>query len=243
MKSRTFLFGAAGFAAAASLLQAARAPSGLPTFSDPLSIDNPFHPFVVGRVKHFEIVQGHTDGEVLDTYLSDTRVFSWNGTSVSCRVLQEMEIEDGLIHEISRNYFAQADDGTVYYFGETVDVFDATGGVTHPGGWLVGGPTAPGDPPETATAADPTVYMPDDPEVGDIFKPEDLMPFVDETDEVIKVGQNVSVEGGHFDGCIQIRESSLLSSGTETKWYAPGVGVVKVKEKGEVLALQSVTDP
>lgn len=243
MKSRTFLVGAAALAVAASLLQAARVSPGSPTFSDSLSITNAFHPFVVGRVKHFEIVQGHTDGEVLDTYLADTRVFSWNGASVSCRVLQEIELEDGLVHEISRNYFAQADDGTVYYFGETVDVFDGSGGVTHPGGWLVGGPTAPGDPPETATATDPTVYMPAHPQVGDVFKPEDLFPFADETDQVIKVGQNVNVEGGHFNGCIQIRESSLLSSGTETKWYAPGVGVVKVKEKGELLALQSVTDP
>ena len=243
MRSYSFLAGSACAVAFTAIAYAAAATSDKPVFSDPLAIDNPFHPFVVGRVKHFEIVQGHTDGEVLDTYLADTRNFSWNGTTVSCRVLQEEEIEDGVLHEVSRNFFAQADDGTVYYFGETVDVFDGNGGVTHPGSWLVGGPTDPNDPPDTATATAPAVYMPFDPQVGDLFKPEDLYPVADETDEVIKIDQNVSLEAGHFTGCIQIQESSLLSSGTETKWYAPQVGVVKVKEKGEILALQSITDP
>jgi hypothetical protein len=85
--------------------------------------------------------------------------------------------------------------------------------------------------------------MPADPEVGDVFKPEDLLPFVDESDEVLHVGQNVSVPAGHFTGCIQIEESSLLSADTETKWYAPGIGVVKVKEHSEGLVLDAVVDP
>jgi hypothetical protein len=44
-----------------------------------------------------------------------------------------------------------------------------------------------------------------------------------------------------FTGCIEVRESSQLSSATETKWYAPGLGVIKVKEKAEVVVLDSVT--
>lgn len=226
-------------AAALSLLASAQVPSGPPVFGAPLSITNRYFPFHVGRVKHFEIQQGHTDGEELHAYLPDTRTFAWSGTTVACRVLQETSVEDGVVAEISRNYFAQADDGTVYYFGETVDNYDGGVIVNHHGSWLVGGPTG-SDPAETAVATDPTVYMPARPEVGDVFKPEDLYPFVDESDLVVRAGITSSTPYGVFKDCIEIRESSRLDTSTETKWYAPGFGAVRVKEKGEVLSLEDV---
>jgi hypothetical protein len=77
--------------------------------------------------------------------------------------------------------------------------------------------------------------------VGDTFKQEDLFPIVDETDEVVAVGVTVTVEAGRFENTIQILESSRLDSGTETKWYAPGVGVVQSTAKGEKLELISST--
>ena len=244
MKLRTTLLGTIGLAAISIVpARAAEVPSGPPVFGNPLSITNPYHPFVVGRVKHLETQQGHTDAEDTDVYLAATRTFSWNGTSVACHILEETALEDGAIVEISKNYFAQADDGTVYYFGEVVDIYENGVVVGHGGSWLVGGPTQPGDPAETATAPDPNVFMPANPELGDVFKPEDLVPFVDETDVIVKVGLNVSTPGGHFSNCIQIDESSQLSPATETKWYAPGLGVVKVKERGEVLVLDAVSDP
>jgi len=218
-------------------------PVGPPTFTDPLTIDNPYHPFVVGRMKFFEIRQGHTDGEVVDTYLPEVRVFDVDGTMVSTRALEEMELEDGELVEISHNYFAQADDGTVYYFGEVVDIYEDGMVVSHDGSWLVGGPTMPGDPADTADAEEPTIYMPGNPEVGDVFFPEDLLPYVYESDEIVKVEKNVSVPGGHFEDCIVTEESSVLSEDTEMKWYAPGMGVIKGKESGEILVLVDVVDP
>ena len=226
----------------AVLVHAAEVPPWPPFFSNPLTITNLYHPFVVGRVKTFEVQEGSVDAMVVDTYLPDIRIFDWSGTSVTCRTLQEMEVEDGEIAEISRNFFAQADDGSVYYFGETVDIYENGAIVGHGGSWLVGGPQA-GDPTETATALDPTVFMPAFPEVGDVFKPEDIFPFADETDEVLKVGKTVVVSAGQFVGCIKIEESSLLSESTEIKWYAPAVGVIQVKEQGETLELVDLLDP
>jgi len=243
MKPHSILIGIFVAGAVASLLHAKEVPAGPPVFTNPLSITNPYHPFVPGRVKHYEVIQGHTDAEDIHTYLADTRTFSWRGALVSCRVLQETSIEDGQTVEISRNYFAQADDGTVYYFGEVVDNYDGGSVVSHEGSWLVGGPSDPSDPPETATDSDPNVFMPAHPELGDVFKPEDALPFVDESDLILKVRQKVSVPAGRYARCIQVRESSVLTTATETKWYAPGLGVIKVKEHGEVLALDEVTGP
>jgi len=133
MKLHSILLGIFGVGAFTSLHHAVEVPAAPPVFSNPLSITNPYHPFVPGRVKHYEVIQGHPDAEDIDTYLSDTRTFSWNGKLVRCRVLQETSIEDGQVVEISRNYFAQADDGTVYYFGEIVDIYDLGVVVSHSG--------------------------------------------------------------------------------------------------------------
>jgi hypothetical protein len=182
-----------------------------------------------------------TKTAAVDLYLTETRVFHWNGTIVECRILREIAFEDGELVESSDNYFAQADDGTVYYFGEVVDNY--VNGVidNHGGSWLVGGPTLPFDPAETGAAPNPAVFMPADPQVGDVFKPEDLFPIVDETAKVMATDVDVIVPAGKYDGAITIQESSRLSAGTELKWYAPGVGVVKVRTRGETLRLESST--
>lgn len=216
-------------------------PTQTPQFSNPLNFTNRFMPFQPGGMKVF---QGESDGAkevVVDLYLTETRTFVWNGKDVVTRILRETEFENGKLIEISDNYFAQDDDGTVYYFGEVVDNYEDGKVDNHEGSWLVGGPTRPTDPPETGVETDPTVFMPANPEVGDVFKPEDLFPLVDETAEVDRVNVTVRVPAGKFKGAIRIKESTRLSSATETKWYVPGVGVVKASGKDELLELISST--
>jgi hypothetical protein len=163
-----------------------------------------------------------------------------NDIDVPCRILVEEAYESDELVERSFNYFAQADDGTVYYFGEVVDNY--VDGVidNHEGSWLVGGPTQ-SDPAETGNAPKPAVFMPANPELGDVFKPEDLYPLVDETGTVVGVDLDVHVLGVKYDGAIKVKESTRLSTETELKWYAPGVGVVKVQTQGESLRLSFST--
>ncbi len=72
----------------------------------------------VGCLKVFQGADGRAKTVGVHIYLAETRSFDWNGAAVQCRVLREVAFEDGQLLEISDNYFAQADDGTVYYFGE-----------------------------------------------------------------------------------------------------------------------------
>jgi len=225
---------------AAPPLAAAAVPGGSPTFSHPLDITNAYMPFQPGGVKVFN---GGNEGRrtvVVDLYLTTTRTFRVNKKSVRCRILQETEFEGGQVSEISQNFFAQADDGTVYYFGELVDKYEGGVIVSHEGSWLVGGP-GPGDPKETATASAPAIFMPGQPEVGDVFKPEDLFPVVDETVTVKAVGLSLTVTAGRFSNVIQVEETSRLPGAPEAKWYAAGVGVVKVRARGEFLSLVATT--
>ena len=219
----------------------AEVPSGPPKFGNPLNIDNAFFPFQPGGLKVFTGSDHGTKTEAIDYYLTATRTFRLNGKKVDCRILVEEAYEDAELVERSFNYFAQADDGTVYYFGEVVDNYENGVIVNHDGSWLVGGATLPSDPPGIGNAPEPAVFMPANPELGDVFKPEDLFPIVDETAEVVGVDLDVLVPAGKYDGAIAVEESTQLAAGTELKWYAPGVGVVKVQTKGETLRLEFST--
>jgi hypothetical protein len=216
-------------------------PSAPPTFGNPLNINNPFFPFQPGGLKVYSGKDHGTKTASMDKYLTATRTFILNGSNVACHILVEEGYENGELVERSFNYFAQADDGTVYYFGEVVNIFENGVVTSHEGSWLVGGPTLPSDPPDAGNATKPGLFMPANPELGDIFKQEDLFPIVDETDEVVGVDLDVLVPSGKYDGAIEVQESSRLEPATELKWYAPGVGVVKVQTKGETLRLESST--
>jgi len=233
---RSFL-GAALLGAVVVGLAVASVPDAPGAFSDPLDIDNPYFPFEPYRLKHFELASADGGVHVIDVYLPITREFELaDGTKVECACLQEWEIEDGEVIEISLNYFAQADDGTVYYFGETVDVFE-DGQVFHDGSWLVGGPKA-GDPAGTLTADAPTVIMPGNPEPGDVWKPEDLPD--DDLEEFVKFKgyvDAIEILAGTYEDVLKVREKTPA---VEFKWYAPGVGFIRSQEASEFLELSSL---
>jgi hypothetical protein len=226
----------------APLVLVCSATAGSPTFGTPLAITNRFHPFPPGGVKVFKGTADGTPSVIVDFYLTTTRTFLVSGTEVPTRTLQETEFEGGVVREISQNFFAQADDGTVFYFGELVDEYEDGVVTGHEGSWLVGGPVQPNDPADAGNAPAPAVFMPANPMVGDTFKPEDLFPLVDETVTVDAVGQNVRTAAGKFTDAIRVTETSQLPDSTrETKWYASGVGVVKGKARGERFALIATT--
>jgi hypothetical protein len=214
-----------------------------PVFSNSLNIANAFFPFQVGGTKVFSGTEEGRRTTSVDLYLAETRSFAFNGKTVECRILREINFERGELIESTDNYFAQADDGTVYYFGEVVDNYEGGAIADHDGTWLVGGRTLDSDPPaeEVGDETDPTIFMPASPKVGDKFKPEDLFPIVDETGEVIAVGRKVVTPADRYEGAIIVRETSQLTPAIEKKWYAPGVGVVKVRGTREILVLSAST--
>ena len=220
-------------------------PEGPPTFSNALEIDNRYLPFHPGTMRIYEVTeQEDIIGVTVDFFLEETRTFQWNGSEVPCRIMKSLDFQDGQLDGISWVFLAQADDGTVYFFGELDDTYVGDGVVVHHSSWLVGGPTLPTDPPFSEWRADPTIFMLAEPEVGDSYKREDIPPTLDETNEVVTLGVDVSVPGGDFDDAIEILETTSLEPGLEdTKWYAPGVGVVKGFDGIELTVLLASTPP
>jgi hypothetical protein len=116
----------------------------VPAFSNPTQVTNPLFPIaklrsvvMLGRVDRLPFRT-----EV--TLLPGTKTIAWNGQTVEVLVSQYVAFLDGRIREVALDWYAQADDGSVWYFGE--DVFNYEAGVVADtdGTWLAGqdGPAA-----------------------------------------------------------------------------------------------------
>jgi hypothetical protein len=208
-----------------------RLDTTVPTFSDPTNITNPFFPVSSQRSV---LLLGHVDGEPFRsevTLLPFTRIIEWEGQLVETLVSQYNAFLDGRIEEIAYDYYAQADDGSVWYFGE--DVFDFRDGtiVVTEGTWLAGqdGPAA--------------MIMPADPRTGDTYRPENAPPLVFEEVTVTDTGQALSGPLGPISDGLLVRELHL-DGATEDKIFAPGYGEFRTSDGKdlEALALAVPTD-
>jgi hypothetical protein len=201
-----------------------RVDTAVPSFSDPTNVTNPLHPTAnVDSV----LLLGQVDGRAFRTevtLLPDTRIIEWQGQQVETLVSQYVAFLDGRIHEVAYDFYAQADDGSVWYFGE--DVFNFADGViadTH-GTWIAGkdGPAA--------------MIMPGSPSVGDTYRPENIPGFVFEEVTVKSAGQGLRGPLGPIDGGLVVEE--LHMDGTyEDKTFAPGYGEFYTAAGGDVEAL------
>ncbi|NUN53602.1 MAG: hypothetical protein HUU06_12570, partial [Planctomycetaceae bacterium] len=228
------------------LSPAARAsvPGGTPVFTDPLDIDNDLFPFRTGSIKVFRGTERRIAVTVVEAHLPEVRTFAWEGGEVACRTLRETIFEDGALLESSLGFYAQAQDGTVWSFGEVAEPV----GDDDPGGdpdeddtsWVVGA-LAPGDPEGTISVPGPTVFMPATPEAGDTWTPDAGDPGTDEVDTVLDAAARVRCPAGVFLGCLEVEERSGDSPERAFKWYAPGVGAIAARGPGERLLLQATT--
>jgi hypothetical protein len=196
-----------------------------PTFSNPTSVTNPLFPISDLRSV---VLNGHVDGRDFrteTTLLPDTRVIEWSpGQCVKTLVSQYVAYLGGRIQEVALDFYAQGDDGSVWYFGE--DVFNYGHGVVQDteGTWLAGkeGPAA--------------MIMPAQPRVGDVNRAENIPGLVWEEVAVKATGRTVAGPRGPVAGAIVGRE--LHDDGTlSDKVFAPGYGEFFTAEAGDVEAL------
>jgi hypothetical protein len=148
---------------------------------------------------------------------------------VECTVLTETEFEDGELVEISYNYFAQDEQGNVYYFGEDVDDYEDGKIAGHGGAWLVG-----------RNAREPCLFMPAVLEVGFHFKRENSPPHAEEFDLIERLDGTLEVGGRRFADLLVIVEGDKARRFDERKYYARGIGLIS--ENG-TLDLQLADSP
>jgi hypothetical protein len=196
----------------------------LPVFSDPTRITNPRFP--IGEL-HSALLLGHVDGKPFrteTTLLPGTGTVVWNGRPVEVLVSQYVAFYGGRLQEVAIDRYAQADDGSVWYLGE--DVFDYAEGTVDrtEGTWLAGreGP--------------PAMIMPADPQVGDVYRPENIPGIVFEEVTVTSVEETVDGPLGPVPGAILVSELHADGS-TEDKTFVPGYGEFVTSGGGDLEAL------
>jgi hypothetical protein len=203
-----------------------------PTFSRPTPITNPLHP--TSRVEQV-IFGGHVDNKPFRTevtLLPETKPTPYRGATIDTALIQYVAYLDGRIQEVAIDRYAQADDGSVWYFGEDYSAFEDGKVTDTKGTWVVDDKTPAAQ------------IMPAHPQVGDVYRPENVPEVVFEEVRVDKVGMNVPGPSGNISGAMEVNE--LHMDGTrEGKIFAPGYGEFSTGDPGgdlEAVSLASPTD-
>jgi hypothetical protein len=201
----------------------ARVDLRMPTFSHPTEITNPLFPV---SEQASVLMLGHVDGKPFRTevtLLPDPEVVRWAGMNVQVLVSQYVAYLGGKIDEVAYDRYAQADDGSVWYFGEDVFDFRDGGIVVTEGTWLAGRDGAP------------AMIMPAHPHVGDVYRTENAPPFVFEEVTVGSVSEHLHGPFGPVTG-MRARELHMDAS-SEDKLFAPGYGEFRTAGGGDLEAL------
>ena len=190
-----------------------------------LNIDNRYFPLPVGQ--QWDLT-GVDEGERLGlqiTVLNETETFFKGRKQVTTRVVKEHEWADANGNaridpgeepiEISWNYFAQTEQGTVCYFGEIVDIYEGGVVVSHEGSWRA-----------DARGNAPGIYMPAEPKEGMRFQQELAPGIAEDTATIVATGRTTRVPAGTFRDTIRVRDVNPLDGSSGIKVYAPGVGLI-----------------
>lgn len=211
---------------AAGIAMASATGQAQPLFSHPRAITNSFLPLATLKQDILESKDEHVER----TAKPDVKkIFTIGGQTVAALAVEDKELADGKLTEITLDYFAQDDAGNVYYLGEDVDQYKDGKISGHSGGWLLGKDTQK-----------PGWLMPAHPKVGDKFRSEDVPKITTEADEVVSVSETVTVPAGTFQNCVKVEEHAS-DGATEYKYYAPGIGCIKEVDSDGELSLKSHT--
>ena len=174
------------------------------------------NPYVILKPGYQLTLEGKEGGKTVRLVISvldETKAIG----GIDARVVEERETENGVVVEVSRNYFAiHKTTKDVYYLGEDVDIYKNGKVAGHEGAWLHG-----------VSGATLGLLMPAAPVVGQRYYQEVAPKVAMDRAEIISLAAHLVTPAGTYERCLETEESTPLESGKERKLYAPGVGLIK----------------
>lgn len=190
-------------------------------FTDGTTIDNSFVPLLPGRQLTLE---GKSDGEPHKLVITVTDLWKQvNG--VRTLVVLEQDYDDGVLAENELAFEAQDDNGNVWNLGEYPEEFEDGAFIGAPNTWIAG---------QNGGAAG--VLMRVSPHPGQSSYFEGLAPAIGFQDQatISQENQRTCTPVACYRGVLVIDETNPAEPGDghQLKYYAPGVGNVRVEAVG-----------
>jgi hypothetical protein len=159
---------------------------------------------------------------------------------IPAMVTWDVDRDKGQLAETELAFFAQDNDGNIWTMGEYPEVYQNGTFTGAPSTWIAG-----------VSRAQAGVQIRSEPKVGGGEYLQGISPDVDFLDcaKDIKTGERTCVPTGCYDGVMVVDERSPLEadSGVQRKFYAAGVGGVRVEAvgdpEGETLVLIKISPP
>ena len=158
-------------------------------------------------------IDGNEKTRLVITVMNETKKIG----NIETRIVEENESVNGETIEISRNFFALCKQtGSIFYFGEEVDIYKKGKIVSHEGAWLAEGNNKAG------------IIMPGQALVGARYYQEIAPGIAMDRAEIISSTEKAETPAGAFNNCLKIEETTPLEPrAKEYKIHAPGIGLIK----------------
>lgn len=193
-------------------------------FSDSSKVDHPYFPLPVGfTTVYFGDTEDGAEVTVVEVLDQTREVYG-----VQARVVRDRVLVDGLLLEDTHDWFAQDDDGNVWYMGEEVDNYeysdaDEVGSVDHEGSWEAGKDVA-----DIGVTALPGYQFLAMPKPFDLYHQEYYPGEAEDMAEVLDLEVDVTLADGWKTAALKTRDFNPLEKHSdEYKYYAEGIGVVR----------------
>ncbi len=179
-------------------------------------IDNPYWPMAPGtRWAYREVDEEGKELEVVVVVTTETKKIA-NG--ITARVVRDTVTQDGGIIEDTFDWYAQDNQGNVWYLGEDTAEFDNGEIATTSGSFEAG-----------VDGALPGIVAPADPQPGMKYRQEYFKGEAEDNGEVLSTNEMADVTHGHFENMLLTKDTITIEPDVlEYKLYGKGVGPVLV---------------
>ena len=179
-------------------------------FHNSTTIDNQYFPLVPGT--RFTYKGTAQKEPVVDIVTVTRNTPTING--IETIEVRDQVFESDVLTEDTLDWYAQDDQGNVWYFGELATQLPEG---THDGSWTAG-----------TNGAQPGYIMEADPKVGDVYCQENAPGTAQDAAQVLSGSASRSVPFGSYTGnVLQTKDYSLLEPKNENKFYGPDVGLLE----------------
>jgi hypothetical protein len=193
-------------------------------------VDNRYFPLPVGRVLVYTGVKDGVSQTDTVTVTDDKKVI----LGIQATVVSDVATHDGALLEKTFDYYAQDDQGNVWYLGEDTTAFLTNGKTDTSGSFLAG-----------VDGAEPGIIMEAAPKIPDAYRQECAAGQAEDTAWVVRTSGAVSVPYGTVRHVLTTLEATRIEPGSyDEKIYGPGIGIVSERSLtgDEVAQLVSVTN-